>query len=122
MRLPSQDPESCASTNSATRPGVAASSYRRAPTGPAACRTSELDQPRVRRREAARSEVELPEVVVEVDVEPLAPGLPCSVGRDRDQLLAHPSVTRGLRDHRVLDPGVDEPVPGNVDEAQQRLP
>src|SRR3954471_9449265 len=29
MRLPSQDPESCASTNSATRPGVADPSYRR---------------------------------------------------------------------------------------------
>src|SRR5205085_7070382 len=27
----------------------------------------------------------------------------------------------GRRDHRVLDPGVDEPVPRNVDEADQHL-
>ena len=72
------------------------------------------------RAESARTEVEVAQVVVEVDVQPLA-SRPASGGAGRpDELRADAAVPRRLRDHRVLDPGVDEAVPRHVDEADQR--
>src|SRR5947207_13029440 len=100
MRLPSQDPESCASTNSATRPG----GLRAHRTGGLRAATrrplSELDQARVRRREATRVNVELSEVVIEVNVEPLGACVSRSLSGDRHQPLAHSSVALTITGHR----------------------
>src|SRR5262245_20803789 len=72
------------------------------------------------RPEAARVDVEVAQVLLEVDVEPFAAGRARVVGGDRDELLADAAAPRGGGDHRVLDPGVDDAVPDDVDEADER--
>ena len=58
-------------------------------------------------------------MVLEIDVQPLASGVACFLRRDVDQLAADSTPTSSGGDHYVLDPGVDKPVPDDVDEADQ---
>ena len=80
---------------------------------------SKLQKARLRCDEAAGAEVEGPQVVLEVDVEPLAASLAGAVGCRSHQLLPDPLVPGGRGNHDVLDPGVHQPVPDNVDEPDE---
>ncbi|HEV2086705.1 MAG TPA: hypothetical protein VGR21_00205, partial [Cryptosporangiaceae bacterium] len=82
----------------------------------------QLFQPGVCWTEATRSEVEAAEgVVVEVDMEPLAPCGAGAVLRPSNQGFSHAMASSGDGDHRVLQPGVDQSVPKDVDEANKQL-
>ena len=70
-------------------------------------------------REAARVDVQRAEVLLEVNVEPLAAGVPRVIAGDRNESCRDAAVARGRRDHGVLDPGVNESVPRHVHEAHE---
>lgn len=77
------------------------------------------DEPGIRRPEPARAEVERAEVIVEVDVQPLAPGLARSRRGQGDKPSPgspplHPRSDQGVQDERVHGA-----IPGDVDEADQ---
>src|SRR5205823_402927 len=71
--------------------------------------------------EAARFEVEAPEVVLEVDVEPLALRVPGACHRATYELGSDPPPTCAVHDHRVEHERVDAAVPGDIDEPDQCL-
>jgi hypothetical protein len=70
-------------------------------------------------RESAGVEVERPQVVVEVDMQPLASGGACLTDGDGDQLGADPPTSSLLRDEGVDDEGVGCAIPRYVDESDQ---
>src|SRR4051794_28682623 len=76
-------------------------------------------QAAVGRPEPTGVEVELAEVVVEVDVQPLTAGGSRPSGRDIDDRLADALTPGGRGHHRVLDEGVHESVPEHVDESDE---
>ena len=77
------------------------------------------DQASLRRDEAATLEVEIPEVSVEVDMEPFAVGRSCARNGLLDQAFADPvSAQRGCN-HGVEQESVDATIPCHVDEADQ---
>jgi len=59
-------------------------------------------------------------MVLEVHVHPLAARLASFLHRDLDEAPADALVAATNGDHRVLYPGVDETVPRDVDEADER--
>jgi hypothetical protein len=74
-------------------------------------RDSKLDQAPIGRGEPAGVEVEGPEMILEVDVHPLAPRPPSLFDGERDELGPDPAVPSSGRDHRVLDPRMHEAGP-----------
>jgi len=79
----------------------------------------ERDQSGVRRCEAARVEIERSQVVLEVDVEPLAAGSARLGDSDRNE-LGSDSLPAGPRSHHgVEDEGMDRAVPRYVNEADE---
>src|SRR6185437_11438317 len=77
------------------------------------------NEPGVGGGEAAAAEVERAEMVLEVDVQPLAARGLGFFGRDGDQPGADPVVLGAFGDQGVEDEGVDAAVPGDVDEADE---
>jgi hypothetical protein len=59
-------------------------------------------------------------MLLEVDVQPFAAGRLRLARGDLDDLGSDAAASRGGRDHRVLQPSVDETVPEGVDEAHER--
>ena len=79
----------------------------------------QLDQARIRRLKATGVEVELAQVIVEVDVDPLAARSARLGDRDSNE-LGRDSLPGGSgSDHRVEDEGVYSSVPRDVDEADE---
>src|SRR5215207_8225341 len=79
----------------------------------------QLDQTRVRGSESTGVEVEGAEMILEVDVQPLASGTARLRHGNGYELGPNPSVTCRLGDHRVLDPCMHETVPDHVDETDE---
>ena len=61
-------------------------------------------------------------MVAEVDVHPLTSRTASLRHRNGHQFGSDTLVSRGCGDHSVLDPGVDETIPGHVDEPDKRCP
>src|SRR5580698_5269958 len=81
---------------------------------------SQRDQACGRRAEPAALEVEPRQVlVVEVDVQPLAPGGAGLLGRESDEPSADPLAASRVRDQSVEDERVDAAVPRHIHEAGQ---
>jgi len=82
-------------------------------------RALELDQARICRFEATGVEVELAQVIVEVDVEPLAASR-ARLGDRHGNKLGSDSLPGGSgSDHRVEYEGVYSSIPRDVDEADE---
>jgi hypothetical protein len=79
----------------------------------------EGDQPRTCRGEPAGVEVEGTQAVVEVHVQPLAPGSPGVLSRGGDEREADAPATGVRRNQRVEDERVNVAVPGHVHESDQ---
>jgi hypothetical protein len=82
-------------------------------------RALELDQARVRRLEATGVEVEVPQVIVEVDVEPLATRRPRLGDGDGNELGSDSLPGGSGSHHRVEDEGVHSTIPRDIDEADE---
>jgi len=65
------------------------------------------------------TDVEGTEVILEIDVKPLAPRLSCLVPCTLDERCPDPTASMIGGDHRVLNPGMDETVPDDVDESDE---
>lgn len=78
------------------------------------------DQSGSRLIEAAAIEIERTQVLLEVDVKPLALRDTGFCGRSCDERGSDSFRPARLRDHRVEDEGMNSAVPDNVDEADQR--
>ena len=79
----------------------------------------QIEDASVGRGEPAGGDVERRQIGVEVDVQRLAAGGPSAVGGSSDERRAHCLAACPISDHHVLDPGVHETVPHDVDEAHQ---
>lgn len=79
----------------------------------------QAEQPRVRRHEPARVEVEAPKVVIEVNVKPLTTGSHRLAGSRCDQSGADPTMSAAGGDQGVEDEGVGSAVPCDVGEADE---
>lgn len=80
---------------------------------------SEGDQAGRRLPEATGIEIERTQMLLEVDVKPLALRGTGFLGRNCDKRCANSSRPAMPGDHRVQDEGVSSAVPNNVDEAAQ---
>lgn len=79
-------------------------------------RLAECNESGVGRGEAARVEVEPPEVIVEVDVHPFASRDAGLIDGEFDELRSDPVSSNPGRHHRVQDEGMSRAVPRHVDE------
>jgi uncharacterized repeat protein (TIGR01451 family) len=79
----------------------------------------ECDESRIRRSKAARVEVERSQMIVEIDVEPLAACGPCLGDGECKELRADSLPSCWSVHHGVEDERVDAAVPRNVDEADK---
>lgn len=77
------------------------------------------DEPGARGPEAAAFEVEMAQLILEVDVQPLAPGLADMVGGDLYQPGADSVPPQRPGDNGVEDERVNASIPGHVDEPGQ---
>jgi hypothetical protein len=82
-------------------------------------RALELDQARICRLEATGVEIELAQVIVEVDVEPLAACRARLGDRDGNELGSDSLPGGSGSHHRVEDEGVYSSIPRDVDEADE---
>ena len=82
-------------------------------------RVVQPDEPGVRGPESAAAEVERAQAVLEVDVQPLAPGRAGLAGGDLHQPGADSVPPQWPGDHGVEDERVNAAVPGHVDEPSQ---
>jgi hypothetical protein len=88
-------------------------------TGSTRRRALELDQARICRLEATGVEVELAQVIVEVDMEPLAACRARLGDRDGNELGSDSLPGGSGSHHRVEDEGVYSSIPCDVDEADE---
>lgn len=77
------------------------------------------DDARRCRTEAARTDVEGFQRLIEVDVKPLAARGACPVGGKGHEPGGDPSAAGGSGDKRVQDEGMASAIPGNVDPADE---
>ena len=92
---------------------------RRTSSGYGRCCSAQRDEAGRRRAEPARPEIEVAQLLLEVDVEPFAAGLPALAFGHRQQPAADADPPPGSLDERVDDEGMGAAVPGHVEEADQ---
>jgi len=80
------------------------------------------DEPGVGGGEPATAEVERAKVVLEVHMQPFAPGRACLLHPDRDEPGSHPLAPRPCGDQRVEDERVHAAIPGHVEKADEVAP
>src|SRR6185436_2249936 len=80
---------------------------------------SQADQTGLGRQEAAGPQVEGPQVLLEVDVQPLATRRLRLLARHPHEASPDAGAAHRGRDHHVLEPGVRETVPEHVREADE---
>lgn len=80
---------------------------------------AQLDQPCIRRFESTGAEIEVPQMRIEVDMQPFATRSPGILGRDPHELGRVPSTTMGRRYHRVEQEGMHAAIPRDVDKANK---
>lgn len=82
-------------------------------------RLAESDDPSRSWREATRLEIELPEVFVEVNMQPLTA---CSLAfgpNDLDHLCAYAPAAVRIGNHRVLNPSMRKSIPNDVGKSDE---
>lgn len=80
-----------------------------------------MNQSAIRGREAACAQVEVPKVVLKVNVEPFAAGFPRTFATSRDEHDADPSSSGRTCYHNVLKPGVHKSIPKHIREPNELI-
>src|SRR6202020_1184081 len=84
-----------------------------------ACSAPQRDEPGIGRAEPAAAEIERPQMIIEVDVQPLAARRAGTIRGDSYELCPDPVPADPGGHESVEQEGVDTPVPGNVDKARE---